>query len=86
MLSGKHTNQVNPFAFLVIPVRYLLLAFTAASFSSSSTLRTHPGAPALLLLHAMYYGNPFLSKLLYSVLLYYIHRLYIFTSVVFSSL
>lgn len=41
-LSGKHTNQVNPFAFLVIPVRYLLLAFPAAAFSSSGTLRTQP--------------------------------------------
>lgn len=45
-LSGKHTNQVNPFAFLVIPVRCLLLAFAAAAFSSSGTLCTHP---ALLL-------------------------------------
>lgn len=45
-LSGKHTNQVNPFSFLVIPVRYLLLAFTAAAFSFSGTLCTQP---ALLL-------------------------------------
>lgn len=46
MLSGKHTNQVNPFAFLVIPVHYLLLAFTAAAFSSLGSLCMHP---ALLL-------------------------------------
>lgn len=84
-LSGKHTNQVNPFAFLVIPVRYLLLAFPAAAFSSSGTPRTQP-ALLLSLCLTVDCGNPFLSKLPCSALFHHIHCLYILTSLVFSSL